>query len=75
LGVFSLSWCLGLVIPSPGGIGVFESSAIALLNQTFSPAILLSSVALFRLLSLSAEALAAAISWGVAMRNNETHNF
>jgi hypothetical protein len=75
LGVFSLSWCLGLVIPSPGGIGVFESSAIALLNQTFSPAILLSTVALFRLLSLSAEAFAAAISWGVAMRNNKTHKF
>lgn len=73
LGVFSLSWCLGLIIPFPGGIGVFESSAIALLNQTFSPAILLSSVALFRLLSLSAEALAAIISWGISIRKNQTY--
>lgn len=70
VGVFSISWCLGLVIPSPGGIGVFESSAIALLNSTFSPAILLSSVALFRLLSLSAETIAAALSWGIKTRKN-----
>ncbi len=67
-GAFSLSWFFGLVVPSPGGIGVFESSAIALLNSTFPPAILLSSLALFRLLSLSAEALAGAFAWGVQVR-------
>jgi len=66
LGVFSLSWFFGLVVPSPGGIGVFESIAIALLNSTFSPAILLSSLALFRLLSITAEALAGVLAWGVA---------
>lgn len=66
LGTFSLSWFLGLVVPSPGGMGVFESSAIALLTPTLSPAIVLSSLALFRLLSLSAEALAAAIAWGMS---------
>ncbi|MFW6316677.1 MAG: lysylphosphatidylglycerol synthase transmembrane domain-containing protein [Cyanobacteriota bacterium] len=65
LGVFSLSWFLGLIVPSPGGIGVFESSAIALLNNTFSPEIILSSVALFRLISLSAEALAATLAFSV----------
>lgn len=63
LGGFSLAWCLGLVIPSPGGIGVFETSAITLLNDTLTPAILLSSIALFRLLSLIAEVLAAALFW------------
>ncbi|WP_246140410.1 lysylphosphatidylglycerol synthase domain-containing protein [Euhalothece natronophila] len=63
LGVFSLSWFFGLVVPSPGGIGVFESSAIALLGNTFSPEIILSSVALFRLLSLSAEAIAATLAF------------
>ena len=71
LGVFSLSWFFGLVVPSPGGIGVFESSAIALLNDTFPPAIILSSVALFRLISLSAEALAAALAFSVTQINNK----
>ena len=71
LGVFSLSWFFGLVVPSPGGIGVFESSAIALLNSTFPPAILLSSLALFRLLSLSAEILAGAVAWGVTVTSNQ----
>ncbi len=71
LGVFSLSWFLGLVVPSPGGIGVFESSAIALLNSTFPPAILLSSLALFRLLSLSAEILAGALAWGVTVTSHQ----
>ena len=71
LGAFSLSWFLGLVVPSPGGIGVFESSAIALLNATFPPAILLSSLALFRLLSLSAEILAGALAWGFAVTNDQ----
>jgi len=70
LGVFSICWGLGLVIPAPGGMGVFESSAIALLNPTFSPAILLSSLALFRLLSLSAEALATFLCWGITVRNH-----
>jgi len=66
LGAFSIAWFLGLVIPSPGGIGVFESSAIALLTPSFPPAILLSSLALFRLLSLSAEVLAAGLSYGLS---------
>lgn len=73
LGVFSLSWFFGLIVPSPGGIGVFESSAIALLSDTFSPEIILSSVALFRLLSLSAEALAAALAFSATRINNISH--
>jgi hypothetical protein len=50
LSAFSVSWLLGLVVPgAPGGIGVFEATAIALLGQTFSPGLLLSVVALYRL--------------------------
>ena len=71
LGVFSLAWFLGLVVPSPGGIGVFESSAIALLNPSFSAAILISSLALFRLISISAEAIAAGLSWGIKFALND----
>lgn len=60
LSAFSLAWLLGLIIPgAPGGLGIFEATALTLLNQQFTPAILLSSVAIYRLISVSAEALGA----------------
>ncbi|MDG2614622.1 UPF0104 family protein [Thermoleptolyngbya sichuanensis A183] len=61
---FSFAWLLGLVIPgAPGGIGVFEATAIALLGNQLAPAILLSVVALYRLISTLAEAIGAALAW------------
>ncbi len=63
LGAFSLAWLLGLVVPgAPGGIGVFESTAIALLGNTFAPGVLLSVVALYRLISVLAEAIGAGLA-------------
>ncbi|MBD2741864.1 YbhN family protein [Coleofasciculus sp. FACHB-1120] len=60
---FSFAWLLGLIVPgAPGGIGVFETTAIALFDQHFSAAILLSVVALFRLVSILAEAAAAGLA-------------
>jgi glycosyltransferase 2 family protein len=62
--VFSLAWLLGLVVPgAPGGIGVFEATAIALLDQNFSPGIIISVVALYRLISTLAEAAGAGLAW------------
>jgi uncharacterized membrane protein YbhN (UPF0104 family) len=52
---------LGLVIPTPGGLGVFETTAIALLKPYFPIAIILSVVALFRLVSILAEVVGAGI--------------
>jgi hypothetical protein len=64
LSAFSVSWLLGLVVPgAPGGIGVFEATVIALLGQTFSPGLLLSVVALYRLVSILAEVAGAGLSW------------
>jgi len=61
---FSFAWLLGLVIPgAPGGIGVFEATAIALLSSQLAPAILLSAVACYRLISTLAEAIGAALAW------------
>jgi uncharacterized membrane protein YbhN (UPF0104 family) len=61
---FGLAWLLGFIIPgAPGGIGVFEATAIALLHQIFSPGILLSAVALYRLISVLAEAAGAGLAW------------
>ncbi|MBD2006530.1 MULTISPECIES: lysylphosphatidylglycerol synthase transmembrane domain-containing protein [Cyanophyceae] len=63
LSAFSLAWLLGLVVPgAPGGIGVFEATALALLRQQFSPAILISVVALFRMVSILAEVAAAGLA-------------
>lgn len=58
---FSLAWVLGLVIPTPGGLGVFETTAIALLNPYFDTGIILSVVALYRLISILAEVVGAGI--------------
>ncbi|PSB26820.1 lysylphosphatidylglycerol synthase domain-containing protein [Stenomitos frigidus] len=64
LSAFSLAWLLGLVVPgAPGGIGVFEATAIALLGETFSPGLILSVVALYRLISILAEAAGGGLAW------------
>lgn len=73
---FSLAWLLGLVIPvAPGGLGVFEVTAIALLEHSFSPAAVISAIALYRVVSILAEAGGAGLAWldeklGTAMTNN-----
>jgi glycosyltransferase 2 family protein len=64
ISTFSLAWLLGLVVPgAPGGLGVFEATAIALLNPHFASGIILSLVALYRLISILAEASGAGLSW------------
>lgn len=61
---FALAWLLGLVVPgAPGGIGVFEATAIALLGQQFSPGLILSVVALYRLISILAESIGAGLAY------------
>ncbi|MEB3292737.1 MAG: YbhN family protein [Synechococcales bacterium] len=64
LSVFSLAWLLGMVVPgAPGGTGVFEVMAIALLSPRFPPGNLLSIVALYRVVSVLAEAIGAGLAW------------
>ncbi|NEZ55596.1 lysylphosphatidylglycerol synthase domain-containing protein [Adonisia turfae] len=64
LGSFSLAWLLGLLVPgAPGGVGVFEAVAIALLGNQLPNGLLISSVALYRLVSTMAEALGAGLIW------------
>ncbi|MGI0486108.1 lysylphosphatidylglycerol synthase domain-containing protein [Pantanalinema rosaneae CENA516] len=63
LSAFSVAWLLGLVVPgAPGGIGVFEATAIALLDQLFSPGVILSVVACYRLISILAETAGAGLA-------------
>jgi len=56
LTAFSLAWLLGLLVPAaPGGLGVFEATALTILDSSFSPALMLATVALYRLISILAE--------------------
>jgi len=55
-GAFCFAFVVGLVVPgAPGGMGVFEATAIALLSDRFSTGIILSAVALYRIISILAD--------------------
>jgi glycosyltransferase 2 family protein len=62
---FSFAWLLSLVIPSPGGLGVFEASALQVLAPYLSPAALLGSVGVYRLVTLCAESMSAIAAYFV----------
>lgn len=62
LSAFSFAYVLGLVIPgAPGGLGVFEATIITLLSGEISPGILVSSAALYRLISILSEIIGAGL--------------
>ncbi|AFY78787.1 putative integral membrane protein [Pleurocapsa sp. PCC 7327] len=65
--VFSFAWLMGLIIPgAPGGIGVFEAVAIALLSgQQLPKGVILSAIASYRMISILAEAIAAGLAWSI----------
>ena len=64
LSAFAIAWLLGLVIPgAPGGIGVFEAVAVALLQAQLPAAQVLSGVIGYRLVSTLAEAIGAGLIW------------
>lgn len=58
INAFVLGWIASLFIPGvPGGIGIFEATAIAYLSNSFSTGIVISAVALYRVISIVAELL------------------
>ena len=62
---FSIAWVMGLVIPgAPGGIGVFEAVAIALLQGQLPAEQVLGAVACYRLISTLAEVAGAGLAPG-----------
>ncbi len=64
LGAFSFAWLLGLVVPiAPGGLGVFEATAIATLQHQFPTAVVISTTGLYRLVSILAETAGATLAW------------
>ncbi len=64
LAAFSFAWLLGLIVPgAPGGLGVFEATAIAMLQYRFPSAAVISAIGLYRLVSILAETTAATLAW------------
>ena len=56
--IFSLSWSLGLVVPTaPGGVGVFEACLLFLVGKSIPQNIILISLIYFRIISTSADLL------------------
>ncbi len=60
---FSFAWLLSLIIPAPGGLGVFEASALNVLDSLLSPALLLGAVAVYRLIFIFAEIVGAGCAY------------
>lgn len=67
MSAFSFAWLLGLIVPgAPGGMGIFEATIITLIpSSQFSIAIILTTVAYFRVESILAEAVAAMVAWSM----------
>ena len=56
--IFSLSWSLGLVVPTaPGGVGVFEACFLLFVGKAVPQNIILISLVYFRFISTSADLL------------------
>jgi len=54
--IFSLSWSLGLVVPTaPGGVGVFEACLLLFVGKSIPQNIILISLIYFRVISTSAD--------------------
>ncbi len=54
--LFSLSWSLGLIVPTaPGGVGVFEASLLFFVGRNIPQNVILISLIYFRIISTSAD--------------------
>ncbi len=59
---FAVAWVAGMVVPgAPGGIGVFEATALGLLEGRVPPGVVFGVVAAYRLISTGTEALGALV--------------
>lgn len=73
IGAFAVAWVAGLVVPgAPGGIGVFEATALGLLQNQLPSGVIFGAVATYRLISTGAEALGGLVPerWGSTSPKN-----
>jgi glycosyltransferase 2 family protein len=66
IGGFSFAWLMSLVIPAPGGLGVFETAAVTVLDELLTPGLLLGIVAVYRLMIVLAEVAGLALAYLVS---------
>jgi uncharacterized membrane protein YbhN (UPF0104 family) len=64
-GGFALAWALGIVSPISGGVGVFEATAVSVLDDVVEPSIVLGAVILYRLIALLTEAIGSVLGWAI----------
>lgn len=63
-GGFGFAWMLGSSLPGlPGGVGIFEATAIALLSSTLSPGVLLATIGVYRVISILTEIVGSGLGW------------
>jgi len=61
---FCLAWLLGLVVPgAPGGVGIFEATATALLSGHLPIGVIVGSVICYRMMGTLAELIGAIVVW------------
>jgi glycosyltransferase 2 family protein len=65
IGGFSFAWITRVISPTPAGLGIFEFTILQTLGAELEQAILLGSVAVYRIVTLGAEVILAAIAYSV----------
>ena len=64
ISAFCFAWLLGLVVPgAPGGVGIFEATATALLSGYFPIGAIVGSVVCYRMMGTLAELVGAVVFW------------
>jgi hypothetical protein len=62
-GGFSFAWALGIVAPISGGVGVFEATAISVLDRPIGSSDAIGAVILYRLIALMTEIIGSGLGW------------
>jgi glycosyltransferase 2 family protein len=65
IGSFSFAWALGVVSPISGGVGVFEATALSMLDKAIGSSYILGAIILYRLIALMTEVIGAGLGWSI----------
>jgi glycosyltransferase 2 family protein len=65
IGSFSFAWALGIVSPISGGVGVFEATALSMLDKAIGSSYILGAIILYRLIALMTEVIGAGLGWSI----------
>ena len=72
MSAFCFAWLLGLVVPgAPGGVGIFEAAATALLSGYLPIGVIVGSVVCYRMMGTLAELVGAVIFWLYGQKSEE----